>query len=396
MDPASSSPRSEASRARAPRHTRPGQPRRRPPGRDALPGHALRSYVPPSPDAVRTLSGTAGSSRPPRRCRSRCSRGTHPSSCSPSSSRRSASWRGGHRTHWSSPSSTSPASGRGIASGRMPGRERRLRRRRGGAASLRAPDARAAPPLVAPAARRPRGRAPVAPARRGPHGGLRRGRAHPGHGRGFRHRPVGVLYGNLVLAALIPATPRARGSATGATPGGCCRWPGASGGAGRCAARRSCCRSGRSTSPSAGWSSSRRCSPVRAVGRPDRRLPAHDTAAGGRRGDRVPRRARAEHRVLVPLPVVALVVTTVMSTVAFAPAHGSLDPWILIELGTLAVFGCYLAWRTGGLEAVSSSTWSTTCSSRFRGAARRTRGVLRRRDVDRLAGLGRPASRHRG
>ena len=51
-------------------------------------------------------------------------------------------------------------------------------------------------------------------------------------------------------------------------------------------------------------------------------------------------------------PVVALVVTTVISTAAFALAHGSLDPWILTELGSLAVFGCYLAWRTGGLEAV--------------------------------------------
>ena len=51
-------------------------------------------------------------------------------------------------------------------------------------------------------------------------------------------------------------------------------------------------------------------------------------------------------------PVVALVVTTVISTAAFALADGSLDPWILTELGSLAVFGCYLAWRTGGLEAV--------------------------------------------
>jgi membrane protease YdiL (CAAX protease family) len=51
-------------------------------------------------------------------------------------------------------------------------------------------------------------------------------------------------------------------------------------------------------------------------------------------------------------PVVALVVSTVLSTAAFALAHGSLDPWILTELGSLAVFGCYLAWRTGGLEAV--------------------------------------------
>ncbi|GAA4407021.1 hypothetical protein GCM10023168_22610 [Fodinibacter luteus] len=51
-------------------------------------------------------------------------------------------------------------------------------------------------------------------------------------------------------------------------------------------------------------------------------------------------------------PVVALLVTTVLSTAAFAAAHGSADPWILVELGSLAAFGCYLAWRTGGLEAV--------------------------------------------
>lgn len=51
-------------------------------------------------------------------------------------------------------------------------------------------------------------------------------------------------------------------------------------------------------------------------------------------------------------PVAALVVTTVLSTALFAAAHGSADPWIIIELGSLAVAGCWLAWRTGGLEAV--------------------------------------------
>lgn len=51
-------------------------------------------------------------------------------------------------------------------------------------------------------------------------------------------------------------------------------------------------------------------------------------------------------------PVVALVVTTAVSTVTFVAAHGSADPWIAIEIGSLAVAGCYLAWRTGGLEAV--------------------------------------------
>lgn len=51
-------------------------------------------------------------------------------------------------------------------------------------------------------------------------------------------------------------------------------------------------------------------------------------------------------------PVAALVVTTVLSTVVFVALHGSADPWIIIELGSLAVAGCWLAWRTGGLEAV--------------------------------------------
>lgn len=51
-------------------------------------------------------------------------------------------------------------------------------------------------------------------------------------------------------------------------------------------------------------------------------------------------------------PVAALAVTTVLSTGLFVAAHGSADPWIVIELGSLAVAGCWLAWRTGGLEAV--------------------------------------------
>ena len=51
-------------------------------------------------------------------------------------------------------------------------------------------------------------------------------------------------------------------------------------------------------------------------------------------------------------PLVALVVTTTLSAGLFAAAHGSADPWVILELGSLAVYGCYLAWRTGGLEAV--------------------------------------------
>ncbi|NYF97607.1 CPBP family intramembrane glutamic endopeptidase [Janibacter cremeus] len=50
-------------------------------------------------------------------------------------------------------------------------------------------------------------------------------------------------------------------------------------------------------------------------------------------------------------PVVALVVGTVLSTVFFSLAHGSLDPWVLMQLGSMAVATCYLTWRTGGLEA---------------------------------------------
>ncbi|WP_435202687.1 CPBP family intramembrane glutamic endopeptidase [Janibacter sp. GS2] len=50
-------------------------------------------------------------------------------------------------------------------------------------------------------------------------------------------------------------------------------------------------------------------------------------------------------------PVLALVVGTVLSAALFALAHTSLDPWILLDLGTLAVAACYLTWRTGGLEA---------------------------------------------
>lgn len=50
-------------------------------------------------------------------------------------------------------------------------------------------------------------------------------------------------------------------------------------------------------------------------------------------------------------PVIALVVTTLVSVAAFGAAHGSTDLWILVDLGALAVAACYLSWRTGGLEA---------------------------------------------
>jgi uncharacterized protein len=50
-------------------------------------------------------------------------------------------------------------------------------------------------------------------------------------------------------------------------------------------------------------------------------------------------------------PVVGLVVSLVVSTVAFSAAHGSPDPWVLGTIGCLAVTSGLAAWRTGGLEA---------------------------------------------
>lgn len=48
---------------------------------------------------------------------------------------------------------------------------------------------------------------------------------------------------------------------------------------------------------------------------------------------------------------VALAVSTACSFALFAAAHGSMDPWIWLDLGSLALAGCWLTWRTGGLEA---------------------------------------------
>ena len=50
-------------------------------------------------------------------------------------------------------------------------------------------------------------------------------------------------------------------------------------------------------------------------------------------------------------PIVGLVVSVAVSTVAFAVAHGSFDPWILGSIGCLAVAAGIAAYRTGGLEA---------------------------------------------
>lgn len=48
---------------------------------------------------------------------------------------------------------------------------------------------------------------------------------------------------------------------------------------------------------------------------------------------------------------VALILATILSAGLFALAHGSLDPWILFELGFFATAAVFLTWYTGGLEA---------------------------------------------
>lgn len=48
---------------------------------------------------------------------------------------------------------------------------------------------------------------------------------------------------------------------------------------------------------------------------------------------------------------VALIVPTVVSVPLFAAAHGSPDPWILLDLGSFALAATLMTWRTGGLEA---------------------------------------------
>lgn len=50
-------------------------------------------------------------------------------------------------------------------------------------------------------------------------------------------------------------------------------------------------------------------------------------------------------------PAVAVAVAAVVSAGAFALAHGSMDPWILLDLGVFAMAAVILTWRTGGLEA---------------------------------------------
>jgi membrane protease YdiL (CAAX protease family) len=50
-------------------------------------------------------------------------------------------------------------------------------------------------------------------------------------------------------------------------------------------------------------------------------------------------------------PMVGLVVSMVVSVVAFSAAHGSPDLWVLGSLGVFALTAGIATWRTGGLEA---------------------------------------------
>ena len=47
----------------------------------------------------------------------------------------------------------------------------------------------------------------------------------------------------------------------------------------------------------------------------------------------------------------ALAIAVIVSSVLFALAHTSLDPFVLIDLGSFAAAAVLLTWRTGGLEA---------------------------------------------
>ena len=50
-------------------------------------------------------------------------------------------------------------------------------------------------------------------------------------------------------------------------------------------------------------------------------------------------------------PVLGLVVSIAVSSSLFALAHGSLHPWVLLDLATFATAACLVDWRSGGLEA---------------------------------------------
>ncbi|MCE1178097.1 MAG: CPBP family intramembrane metalloprotease [Micrococcales bacterium] len=50
-------------------------------------------------------------------------------------------------------------------------------------------------------------------------------------------------------------------------------------------------------------------------------------------------------------PMVGLVVGGAVSVVVFAALHGTLDPWLNLELAAFAIGAIVLCWRTGGIEA---------------------------------------------
>lgn len=50
-------------------------------------------------------------------------------------------------------------------------------------------------------------------------------------------------------------------------------------------------------------------------------------------------------------PLLGWIAGGLVSTAIFALAHGSLDLWILVDLGAFAAVAVWLTWRTGGLEA---------------------------------------------
>lgn len=52
--------------------------------------------------------------------------------------------------------------------------------------------------------------------------------------------------------------------------------------------------------------------------------------------------------------VLGWIVPAVLSTAAFAAAHGSFDPWVLADLSVFAFTASFLCWWTGGLEAATA------------------------------------------
>jgi hypothetical protein len=50
-------------------------------------------------------------------------------------------------------------------------------------------------------------------------------------------------------------------------------------------------------------------------------------------------------------PLAALIVATVVSSVGFALVHFAADPWLNLYYFAFGAALCFLAWRTGGLEA---------------------------------------------